>query len=114
MKLNIELNEEIVFPLINELKKDTQENQYEVLNLLDIEADLKLLRNMHQILQIKNDNEIKKLAIIAYKILIRRVTNVMKNKKISCSKEEKKHIYKLYSEVLEYKPQKNRIKIKNY
>ena len=110
----VELNDEVVLPLINDLKKDTRENQNEVLNLLDIEAVLKLLTNMNEILATKKDNELKRLAVFTYKILLKRISKIMKNKNVACSKEDKKHIYELYSVLLEDKPQKNRIKVKNY
>lgn len=105
--MKICLNDEIVEPLIEELRKSSEEEQREVIVLLDIEANLKLLTKLNEILKKQMDNDIKRLAILMYKISLRRINNMMKNSKLACSKEEKKHIDELYSSILENKPKKN-------
>lgn len=105
--MKLSLNDEIVIPLINNLKRSTKEEQVEVIAFLDIESNLKLLVKINQILEKQIDNEIKKLAINIYRIALKRANQMMKNSKLACSKEEKKHIDELYSSILENKPKKN-------
>ena len=113
--MKVYLNDEIVIPLINKLKVSAKEEQIEVISFLDIESNLKLLIKINEILENKIDNEIKKVAINIYKTILKRANQMMKNSNLACSKEEKKHIDKLYSDILENKPKKIiRQKKKNY